>query len=357
MILSIHSKVARIGSTGVILAWLMGMVILICITAFAQSSGSATYIPYCAGCHGTNGVVVSALVKNMGAMDADAPYIKNLTARQMFSSVKNGKERMPSFKKRLTDAQIRDALAFYRELGTALSAPIPQAQGSDQFIPSESSAFVAAYSQRDPSAKAAALEGFLQTYPQSANKKTALNILMNTYSSSLNDDQNALSAAKRGLQVDPNDKDFIFVAVEIEIKECNRTGDAQICNDAAALGQRGLTIAQPPEYTDDNWRKTIAIEYPYYRKAIALARPAAAAPEPAPEAAATPPQRQYDNLAPPPTPPAPAPTITIGERKAQVLSDFGEPQRKAVVGPKEFFFYTDLKMKVTFVNGKVSSID
>jgi len=88
------------------------------------------------------------------------------------------------------------------------------------------------------------------------------------------------------------------------------------------------------------------------------------APEPTPEAVtpppppqSTPPQRQYDELAPPPTPPIPAPVVTIGERKAQVLTDFGEPQRKAVVGPKEIYFYTDLKMKVTFINGKVSSID
>jgi hypothetical protein len=76
-----------------------------------------------------------------------------------------------------------------------------------------------------------------------------------------------------------------------------------------------------------------------------------------PPAPPAPPQRQYDNLAPPPTPPAPAPTIIIGERKAQVLTDFGEPQRKAATGPKEIYFYTELKMKVTFVNGKVSSID
>jgi len=27
------------------------------------------------------------------------------------------------------------------------------------------------------------------------------------------------------------------------------------------------------------------------------------------------------------------------------------------VGPKEIFFYTDMKMKVTFINGKVSSIE
>jgi hypothetical protein len=82
-------------------------------------------------------------------------------------------------------------------------------------------------------------------------------------------------------------------------------------------------------------------------------------PAPQPEAAAppAPPQHQYEELAPPPAPPVPAPTITIGERKAKVLTDFGEPQRKAVNGPKEIFFYTDLKMRVTFINGKVSSID
>jgi hypothetical protein len=72
---------------------------------------------------------------------------------------------------------------------------------------------------------------------------------------------------------------------------------------------------------------------------------------------AAPPQRKYDGLAQPPTPHVPAPVVTIGESKAKVADDFGEPQRKAVSGPKEIYFYTDLKMKVTFINGKVSSID
>jgi len=69
------------------------------------------------------------------------------------------------------------------------------------------------------------------------------------------------------------------------------------------------------------------------------------------------PPRQYDDVAPPPPPPAPTPTVTIGELKAQVTADFGEPQRKAASGAKEIYFYSDLKMKVTFVNGKVTSID
>ena len=77
---------------------------------------------------------------------------------------------------------------------------------------------------------------------------------------------------------------------------------------------------------------------------------------PAPEAVAKPAlvQQQYENV---PPPPAPAPTISMGQSKGQVLAAFGEPQRKAAAGPKEIFFYTDLKMKVTLTNGKVTSID
>ena len=47
----------------------------------------------------------------------------------------------------------------------------------------------------------------------------------------------------------------------------------------------------------------------------------------------------------------------MGQTKDQVIAAFGEPQRKAAVGPKEIFFYSDLKIKVTFVNRKVSSIE
>jgi hypothetical protein len=81
--------------------------------------------------------------------------------------------------------------------------------------------------------------------------------------------------------------------------------------------------------------------------------PVAPLPPPMPPSA----QRQYDDIAPPPPPPAPAPTISMGQTKSQVIAAFGEPQRKAVAGPKQIFFYTDLKMKVTFTNGKVSSIE
>jgi hypothetical protein len=47
----------------------------------------------------------------------------------------------------------------------------------------------------------------------------------------------------------------------------------------------------------------------------------------------------------------------LGKMMDRPTAAFGEPQRKAAAGAKEIFFYTDLKMKVTFTNGKVSSIE
>jgi len=91
---------------------------------------------------------------------------------------------------------------------------------------------------------------------------------------------------------------------------------------------------------------------------------------PATAASPAPPQRQAPvavaSPAPPPAvspTPAPAisnnptPTISIGQTRAQVIAIFGEPQRKAEAGTKEIFYYSDFNMKVTFINGIVSSID
>lgn len=68
------------------------------------------------------------------------------------------------------------------------------------------------------------------------------------------------------------------------------------------------------------------------------------------------PQRNYEEIAPPPPPP-PAPVVKVGESRTQVITDFGQPQKKSAVGAKVLYYYTTPKMKVTFINGKVSSID
>ena len=79
------------------------------------------------------------------------------------------------------------------------------------------------------------------------------------------------------------------------------------------------------------------------------AQPAPVPPPPPPAPA------QFADIAPPPPPPGPTPTISVGQTKDQVIAAFGEPVRKAVIGPKEIFVYKD--MKVTFTSGKVSNVE
>jgi len=91
----------------------------------------------------------------------------------------------------------------------------------------------------------------------------------------------------------------------------------------------------------------------------AQATPNQAVPAPVADASAPPVPAvpRYQEIAPPPPPPAPAPTVSVGEPKARVAADLGEPQRKAVVGTREIFYYSDPKMKVTFIGGRVSNVE
>jgi hypothetical protein len=156
-----------------------------------------------------------------------------------------------------------------------VSVPTLRAQDSDQITikdQGEFDAYVTASSQSSPRAKAAALESFLQRYPESAVKKLVLDVLVDTYQS-LNDHDNALSAASRLLQLDPNNMKAIYTSVVIKKRQCTETQDAQACNDAAALGQEGLAVTKPANVSAEDWKKLIGSAYPIFRSAIALGQP------------------------------------------------------------------------------------
>jgi cytochrome c5 len=82
---------------------------------FAQASGEATYKAKCQMCHGATGTPSAGMTKAMGIKASTDPDIKKLTADQMAASVKNGKGKMKPIAG-LTDAQIKDVVAFYRGL-------------------------------------------------------------------------------------------------------------------------------------------------------------------------------------------------------------------------------------------------
>jgi hypothetical protein len=134
--------------------------------------------------------------------------------------------------------------------------------------PAEFNAYQNAYTQTDPKAKAAALETFLTTYPQSVVKKAVLDILLDTYQG-INDQDNMLKVATLDLQVDPTNLRAIFISVYIKKIQCGKTQDAQTCDDAAILAQKGLASQKPAGTPDDGWKKLTGASFPIFHSAIA----------------------------------------------------------------------------------------
>jgi hypothetical protein len=146
-------------------------------------------------------------------------------------------------------------------------APTLRAQDLTIKDPAEYNAYQMASTQSDPKAKAAALESFLTTYPQSVVKKTVLDMLVDTYQG---DPDKQLSAASRLLQVDPSNLKAILYSVLIKKAQCAKTSDAQTCDDGAALAQKGIAVTKPAATSDDDWKKLTGAAFPIFHSAIAL---------------------------------------------------------------------------------------
>ena len=153
-----------------------------------------------------------------------------------------------------------------------ITVPTLRAQDSSQITiqnPAEFNAYQQASTQTDPKAKAAAEEAFLTAYPQSVVKKAVLDDLIDAYAA-VGDADNELSAAARLLQVDPNNMKAIYVSVALKRTQCLKAADPQVCDDAAALAQKGLTTPKGADVADADWAKLTGATYPIYDSAIAL---------------------------------------------------------------------------------------
>jgi hypothetical protein len=162
--------------------------------------------------------------------------------------------------------------AFVMALASTSLVYTPTLRAQDSITikdPVEYNAYQMAITQSDPKAKAAALESFLQSYPQSVVKQTALDQLVDIYQV-VNDDDKQLSAATRLLQVDPANLKAILYSVVIKKKQCGRTSDAQTCDDAALMAQKGLTVPKPAGTSGDDWKKLTGAAYPLFHSALAL---------------------------------------------------------------------------------------
>ena len=84
--------------------------------ARAQDSPEALYKTKCQVCHGADGKGETAAGRKLGAKDFHSPEVVKMSDAELFAITKNGKEKMPSYDKKLTDDQIKQLVKYIRTL-------------------------------------------------------------------------------------------------------------------------------------------------------------------------------------------------------------------------------------------------
>ncbi|MGA8528878.1 MAG: cytochrome c [Acidobacteriaceae bacterium] len=79
-------------------------------------SGESTFKAKCAMCHGADGQASSPMAKSMKIPSVKSPDFMKLTESEMVADTTNGKNKMPAYKGKLTDAQIKEVVAYMRTL-------------------------------------------------------------------------------------------------------------------------------------------------------------------------------------------------------------------------------------------------
>jgi hypothetical protein len=138
--------------------------------------------------------------------------------------------------------------------------------------PAEYNAYTNAVGQSTPAAKAAAIETFLTTYPNSVVKNDLLEVLMASYQQA-GDMTKTLSTADRLLAVDPGNLRALAISVYIEKSQAatkTTPADAQpILDKAAAQAQTGLAATKPAAMSEADYQKLKAATAPIFNSAIA----------------------------------------------------------------------------------------
>jgi mono/diheme cytochrome c family protein len=88
----------------------------IAVPALAQGSAADTYKADCLMCHGADGTGNTPAGKAFKAASFKDPMVTTKSNEELATIIKSGKDKMPSFKDKLTDAQIKALLAYIRKL-------------------------------------------------------------------------------------------------------------------------------------------------------------------------------------------------------------------------------------------------
>jgi mono/diheme cytochrome c family protein len=94
----------------------LGTLSLLSLPGLAQESGEKVYKAKCAMCHGPDGAGTTPAGKATKARDFCSDEVKKETDEEWTQIIVKGKNKMPGYDKKLTDAEIKDVVGYIRTL-------------------------------------------------------------------------------------------------------------------------------------------------------------------------------------------------------------------------------------------------
>jgi mono/diheme cytochrome c family protein len=84
--------------------------------AFGES-GASLFKSHCAACHGADGKGDTGIGKSMHLRSLASPEVQKQSDKELTAMIADGKGAMPGYKSKLSGVQIKDLVAYIRELG------------------------------------------------------------------------------------------------------------------------------------------------------------------------------------------------------------------------------------------------
>ena len=83
----------------------------------AAQDAAALYKTKCQACHGADGSGSTPMGKKLAARDFRSAEVQKKTDAELTDIITQGKDKMPAYKGKITDEQIKQLVAYTRELG------------------------------------------------------------------------------------------------------------------------------------------------------------------------------------------------------------------------------------------------
>jgi len=112
-------KISKNGSRShllIVFVFIFGGMLVSTVTASAQDA-AGVYKTKCQACHGADGKGATPAGKSMGVRDFASPEVAKETDEELTEVITKGRKKMPPYGNSLKEPQIKELVAYIRDLG------------------------------------------------------------------------------------------------------------------------------------------------------------------------------------------------------------------------------------------------